>query len=302
MSQTSPPPWRRDLAALLNPPLILSVSAESLSGAFVAGGSPTAPAPYLLAAASALIFASGGVFAAYFDRAAVLARNPAARPLDDETPVGIAWRIGWCLLLAGAALPALLGRTSALAAVAVALLVALHAAVTREVWGAGFLTLGAARGGNFILGLTANPEVTSRYWVAALPVALFVIALAIIQHSRQPGAPPTTGFMALVHGVAALAVLLYLSAGAFFYPVDALPFLFAALALTLPRLVKLIQDPRRPPAVEALHFGFLALTLCEACLAAGYAGVSAGILVALFCAPLYTTLRSWPVALVTQPR
>jgi len=281
---------------------MLSAAAEAIAGAYITGASPMTPAPYVLGIASALIFASGGVFAAYYDRAAALARNPTARPSDAETPVGMTWKVAWALLLLGVGLPSLLGRNSALAAVAVALLVVLHVAVTREIWGAGFLTLGAARGGSLLLGLTVNAEVVSRYWVAALPVTVFVIALALIQHSRQPGAPPTTGFMALVHGVAAVAVLLYLSAGAFFYPVDALPFLFAALAVTLPRLVKLIQDPGRPAALEALNFGFLALTLCEACLAAGYAGVSAGVLVALFGVPLYAALRTWPVTLVIQPR
>jgi hypothetical protein len=288
--------------SLLNPPLILAAAAEALAGAYVAGLEFSAPAPYVLAAAAALLFAAGGVFSAYFDRIAASARNPFATRPEGETPVGVLWRVGWTALLLGTALPALVGRPSVLAAIGVALLVVLYAAVTREIWGAGFLTQGAARGANFTMGLTAYPEVVGQLGAAAIPVALFAVALAVARHSRQPGAPPTTSFVAVVHAVAALSVLLFLGAGEFYYRLDALPFLFGTLVLTLPRLVKLVQDPRRPAAVEALQYGFLALTVGEATLAAGYAGFRAGFLVVLFCVPLVLALKRWPVRLVVTPR
>jgi hypothetical protein len=302
MSQSSPPSWRKDLLTLFDPPLLVAVAGETLAGAYLAGLSFNSLAPYVLAVASSLIFAAGGLFAGYFERAALAAREPQHQALECRTLAEVAWKLGWALLLVGAALPALFGRATMLASVILALLVVVYAAVTREIWGLGFLTTGAARGANLLLGISANAEAIGQFAPAALPVGLLAVTLAVTRHARQPGAPPTTGFVALVHGAAAVAVLCYLAANTFFYRVDALPFLFAAIVFALPRLVKAVQDPGRLPAVEALQFGTLSLTLLAATLAAGYAGVQAGVLIALFCVPLYAALRYWPVSLVTSPR
>jgi hypothetical protein len=63
-----------------------------------------------------------------------------------------------------------------------------------------------------------------------------------------------------------------------------------------------IQDPRRPAAVVALQYGFMALAVTDATLAAGYAGIRAGVLVGLLTLVVFRLLRSWPLELVTEPR
>jgi len=301
MSQSLPPARCPELPALLSPPLIFAAAIEAIAGAYVAGEPFVAFRTFLLGLAAALLFTAGNAFAAYFRQ--VAARNrPGFSPTVAESSAPVLWKWGWLCLFAGAALPALAGKMALLIAIGIALCLVLHAAVTQEIWGLGFLTWGAAHGLNLLLGIAARSEVFSRYALAALPVLLLAVGLAIVRHSRQPGAPPTTGFMGLVHAAAAMTTLLYLTANSFNYRLDALPFLFATLALALPRFVIAVQDPRRPAAVEALQYGFMALTAMEATLAAGYSGIRAGVLVTLLGVVVFRLLKSWPLTLVTEPR
>lgn len=302
MSQSPPPARRRDLVTLLNPPLLFAAAAEALAGAYAVGEPFVSAWPFLLGLAAALLFTAGSAFTEYFRRIAAQNRLQPAFENEEEPPTELLWRVGWGCLLAGAALPGLVGKVPLLIAIGIALCLVLYAAVTHEIWGVGFLTWGAAHGLALFLGLAARPDVLGQYALAALPVLLLAVGLAIMRHSRQPGAPPTTGFMSLLHVASALTLLLYLTVNSFNYRIDALPFLVLTLSLSLPRLVTALQDPRRPAAVEALQYGFLALLALAATLAAGYSGIYAGVLVALLGVGVYWLLKQWPLTLVTEPR
>lgn len=292
----------QDLLSLAGPPLVVSAAAECLAGALVAGASLGSPKAYLLALASSLIFGSGSVFGHYFDRATD-ARHHADRPLPaGRVTPSLAWQTGWALLVPGVLLAAPAGHHSLLAAIGTALLVVLYAAGTKGLWGFGFLTLGAARGMNLLLGMTAEEFGLARGAVAALPVAVYAVGWALFRAGRQPGAPPSTGLMGLTHLVIALSLLLYQSLERFSYRADSVALLIPFLALTLPRFVNAMLDGRRPAVLEAVQYGFLGLTLLEATLAAGYGGIASGAAVGLFALALYGALRRWPVTLVVRPR
>jgi 4-hydroxybenzoate polyprenyltransferase len=299
MSQTRPPDQAPGLLTLVNPPILLSAAVEAVAGVYLAGAPFVGAEPLGVALASALLFTAGNAFSYYFARVGPTARE-SAEPGGVATAA--AWRLGWITLLLGAALPALFGQMAVLMSIGVALLLVLHAAVTREVWGAGFLTMGAARGLNLLLGIAVRHEMLGRYAGAAIPVILLVVGWELMRHSRQPGAPPTTTFFSLAHVAAAIAVLLYHATSQFNYRLDALPFLFATVALGLPRFIIASQDPRRPAAAAAVQFGFLALTMLAATLAAGYGGIRAGILIVLLGTTVYQALKAWPIPLVTEPR
>jgi 4-hydroxybenzoate polyprenyltransferase len=300
MSQTRPPDQAPGLLTLANPPILLSAAVEAVAGAYLAGAPFIGAEPLGVAIASALLFTAGNAFAYYFARVAPSAGRQEAEPGGIAT--ANAWRLGWITLLLGAALPALFGQMAVLMSIGVALLLVLNAAATREVWGAGFLTMGAARGLNLLLGIAVRHEMLGRYAGAVIPVILLVVGWELMRHSRQPGAPPTTTFFSLAHVAAAIAVLLYLSSSQFNYRLDALPFLIATVALGLPRFIVASQDPRRPAAAAAVQFGFLALTMLAATLAAGYAGLRAGVLIVLLGTTVYQALKAWPIPLVTEPR
>jgi UbiA prenyltransferase family protein len=302
MKQSRSPLNPHDLLALVNPPLVVSAAAECLAGAYLGGPFWLSAPPYVLALASAFLFAAGSVFGHYFDRTADAARYP-DRPLASRrTEAGTAWKLGWTLLVTGAVLASLSGRNGALAGIGVAVAVVLYAAGTKAVWGAGFLTLAAARGLNLVLGLTASELGVLHFAPLAVPVMLYALGWSLLRASRQPGAPPTTGFVGLLHLGGAVTVHLYQAGNTFYQWRDALLFLLVFLAITFPRFVRAVMEPRRGFVLEAVQYGFIGLTLLEATLVAGQSGALAGLLIALFCIPLYTALRKWPISLVTERR
>lgn len=291
-----------ELLGLLSPPLALAAAAESLAGALAADVPLASPAPYLLALCSALLFAAGSIFGHYFDRENDARRRP-ERPIPaGRLDSGLMWRVALTLLGAGILLPLLLGQLSALASLGVALAVVLYAAVAKNSWGASFLVLGLARALNLLMGLTAGEQGIDRLALAALPVLIHGVGWALLRASRQPGTPPTTGFVALLHLGAATSALFYQVGARFAYRLDAVPFLTIYLALTFPQVVKAVLEPRRPLVAAATQYSFVGLTLLEASLAAGYDGFWSGLIVALLGVLVFSLLRRWPVSLLTDPR
>jgi 4-hydroxybenzoate polyprenyltransferase len=298
----NPLPITVDLVTALQPPLLLSVAAECLAGALLTGYSLASYQPWLLAAAAALIFGAGAAHGAYFDRHLAEEPAPEARASARQVDPEWLWRWGLAAVAAAVLLALLAGRREALAAVAVATVVLLHASVTRGVWGLGFLTTGLAHAGVFLMGLSADEHGIARHAAAALPVLAYAVGWAVLRASRQPGAPPSTPFVALLHLLAGVALLIYQTSAQVYYPLDAVVFMLPLLPLVLPRLVRVMADPRRPAAVEAVQYTFVGLTLLEASLAAGYAGLAAGLVVTAVGLGVFLALRRWPVRLVTWPR
>src|SRR3569833_44252 len=163
MSQSTEPSPRQDLAALANLPLACSAAAESLAGALRAGASAASPAPYLAAAISALLFAAGSLLGHFFDRPADEELHP-DRPLPaGRLSGGEVWDLALLLLVTGVVLGIIEGllvhdvRTVGAGLTGVLLAIVLHAGLTKSIWGAGFVTVGLARGLNFLFGMTAEP-------------------------------------------------------------------------------------------------------------------------------------------------
>ncbi len=299
-----PPVYTRtsDLLTLIQPPLLLSVAAECLAGGTVAGLSLASYQPWLLALAAVLVVGAGAAHSAYFDRHEDLERFPdrplPARRLDAEW----VWRGG--LLALGLGILAALGTgpREMVTAIGLAAVVLLHASVTKGIWGVGFLTTALARGMVFVLGLSGDAHGIARHAPAALPILLYAAGWAVLRAARQPGAPPPTGFVAVMHLLAGIAILLYQILARVYYRVDATVFFLPLLPLALPRLVSVMADPRRPAAAEAVQYAFIGLTLVDATLAGGYAGMLAGFVVALCAFGVLVLLRRWPIALMFWPR
>lgn len=290
-----------DYLSLINPPVVLAAAAESLAGVLLGGARLDSPKPYLVVLTSAAAFAAGSTFSHYFDRGQDEDLHP-DRPLPAErVNPATAWSLACGLLVLAALFCGLAGgvegRTTWLVGTGLILLVVLYAAVTKSIWGAGFLTLAAARGLNLLLGLTATEWGLARYPYLPVPVVLFALGWALIRASRQPRAPQSTGFMALLHLVAAVSVVVYISGTTFSYRGDAVPFALGSVALTFPRFVNAVLDPRPVNAAAAVQYGFLGLTLLDAALAAGCAGFTAGLLVGTPAYLVYLALRRWPISL-----
>jgi hypothetical protein len=290
--------------ALVQPPLMISAAGESFAGALLALGALLDYRAFLAAFASALLFGGGAAFTAYFrlttQPEATRARTPLSR-LDAADLTLTRW-LGWGLLLPGLLLAAAAGQQALVMATGVAVALMLYAAVTKPVWGIAFLNIAAARGLNFLLGISVLEGAVFRHGALALPIVFYAAGWAVLRASRQPGTPPTTGFIALLHLTGAVGILMYQAVNSFFRWTDALAFLVLFLGLTFPRFVRGTMEPRRAFVFEAVQYGFVGITLLAATLAAGQHGVYFGLVTAAFGLPVYAALHRWPISLIIQPR
>lgn len=287
-----------DQTGLLSPPLALSGGALALAGALLAGAPLTDWRLYPVAVGAMLLHAAGHAFTRFF--ATARPQPGPDRRLPDEAQQ--AWKLGWLTLLPGAALPALGGRAAWLAAIGVALLLVLYASATRTEWGLGFANFGAARALTLVLGLCLAESGLERYWNVALPVLVWAMGWDVLRSARQPGAPRTTGFVALAHLVGAVSLALYQAAWSYFHWTDAFVPLILLLAVAFPRFVSAVMLIGAPPVLQAVQYGLIGEVLLAAVLVAGYNNLLPGLAVAALVLPLFKLLERWPVALVMDPR
>ncbi len=273
-----------------------------LAGALIGGAEPLSLPTGAIVLAGTMLAASSRLFAGYYDRDRDAREHP-QRPLPSgEVRPGTVHASAWLSLLLSLAICASFGRSTLAAGLTAALFHALHAAWLRRVWGVNYLWLGVLRASLLVLGSTAAENGLGYLPAPAVCLALYLSGWGALRGSKQPGAPPATALVSLIHIGAALAVATSQLFTARVFRADAIPFLAAAAALALPRWVRAVGDPRPAVVLEAVQWGFLSATLLEASLAAGAAGFTYGLLVALWVAPLYALLKEQPIPLVTDPR
>ena len=305
MSAAPPPELpsaRPGAASLVDPPVVLSSLAAVLAGALIGGAEALSAATVGVVLAGAALVASSRLFANYYDRDRDTREHP-ERPLPSgEINAKTVYVLAWVLLLFGLGSCAVLGQTAAAVGLTAALLHSLHAAWLRRIWGVNYLWLGLLRASLLALGATAAEDGLGYSPVPAVCIGLYATGWAALRGSRQPGAPPAAGLVSLIHIGAALAVATSQLFSGRVYRVDAALYLIASAALVLARWVRAVGDARPAVVLEAVQWGFLALTLLEASFAAGTAGFMQGLLVAIWVAPLYSLLKERPIPLILEPR
>lgn len=294
---------RTDLLSCANPPLALSAAGECLAGALAAGAGLDQLATWLLALGSACLFAAGSLLSHHFRPAPAPSAETFTTRSSRPSVTSPESRAALPLIGFGVALSMTGGHTSGAFAVFAALLAVLYAGVTRRIWGAGVLTMGAARGMNLLLGLSISDSGVMRGSHLFIPVALYVAGWGLLRTSRQAGAPPATGFVGLIHLTLGMSAALFVGdmlrySGTQFYRLDAAPFVAALFLLVLPRAVRAVMEPRRAIVSEAVQYGFIGLLLFEAALTAGLVGAARALPVAALCFGLYGLLRRWPISIV----
>ncbi|MDF7815893.1 UbiA-like protein EboC [Hymenobacter sp. YC55] len=281
---------------LMRPANIITAIADILLG-FAASGSvqlllqsrpvvathPQLQALYWLVAATIGLYGGGVVFNDVFDADLDRLERP-ERPI----PSGAASRLsatllGATLLLGGVAAAFQVNNTSGLVAGVVAGLALLYNAVAKHHPVLGPLNMGACRGGNLLLGLSAVPAAVGAYWYLALLPVVYIAAITSISRGEVHGGDKrillgSLGLYGLVIG--GILVLLGLPQMHGWYSV---PFLALFSYLIFPPLLKAISSLKPLDIRLAVKAGVMALILLDATVAAGFAGWWYGLLVlALF--------------------
>ncbi|WP_375438293.1 UbiA-like protein EboC [uncultured Hymenobacter sp.] len=281
---------------LMRPANIITAIADIMLG-FAASGSvqlllrnnpvtaahPQLQALYWLIAATIGLYGGGVVFNDVFDARLDQIERP-ERPI----PSGAASRLsatilGALLLLGGIAAAFQVNQTSGLVAVVVALLALLYNSVSKHHAVLGPLNMGACRGGNLLLGLSAVPSAVGAYWYLALLPVVYIAAITAISRGEVHGGNKkillgSLGLYGLVIG--GILVLMRLPQINGLYSV---PFLALFSYLIFPPLLKAISSLKPLDIRLAVKAGVMALILLDATVAAGFAGWWYGLIVlALF--------------------
>ena len=275
---------------MMRPANIVTAWADILVG-FAASGSviilndvlagaiaPLIPLAWLILATTGL-YGGGVVFNDVFD-AQLDAKERPERPI----PSGRASRqsaiwLGSSLLSFGVVAAAQVSVLSAILAAAIAFAALFYDAFGKHNAFFGPINMGACRGGNLLLGISAVPAMVGEYWFLALIPIAYIAAITAISRGEVHGGKATTGILALVLIGAVIGSILALGLLPDYQVLATLPFVALFAARVLPPFVKAVREPTPDQIRTAVKAGVLSLIILDAIVAAGFAGLPYGLLV-----------------------
>lgn len=254
---------------LMRPANLVTAVADIAAGVCLASLSGVVKPESLawLSLATLGLYGGGVVFNDFFDAELDAVERP-ERPIPSgrvtRTAAGV---LGGALLLFGVAMAFLNSTVSGPIALAVALLTLVYDRFAKPRQFFGPLTMGACRGGNLLLGMTAVPTVPFERWEWALIPILYIFGITLISRDEVHGGGKQSLFLAL-----GLFVLVQINqirvAGSFGNYGVAFAFVALHAALLYPPLWRAIQQPTGPNIGKAVKAGVLSLILMDAAWAA----------------------------------
>ena len=237
-----------------------------------------APLAWLLLATTGL-YGGGIVLNDVFD-AELDAQERPERPI----PSGRASRqgatlLGSVLLVTGVVAAAQVSLLSATLASGIALAATLYDAVGKHHPIFGPLNMGACRGGNLLLGISAVPAMIGEHWFLAVIPIIYIAAVTTISRGEVHGAKNITGTIALLLIGLVIAGLLSLGLLQDYQVLAALPFVALFAGRVLLPFIKAVREPKPEQIRIAVKAGVLSLIVLDATVAAGFATLPYGLLV-----------------------
>lgn len=225
------------------------------------------------------LYGGGVVFNDVFDTELDRVERP-ERPI----PSGLASQIGAAvlgsvLLLLGILAALQVSILSGVLALTVAVLALVYDSLGKHHPVAGPLNMGACRGVNLLLGISAIPLNVGQLWYLALIPIGYIAAITMISrgevHGGNKGVIRGAG---VVYGLVLVAILAvtYSYTGSIW---NMIPFWVLFAFLIFPPLLKAHANPQPPQIRGAVRAGILALIVMDATLAAGFSGWIYGLVV-----------------------
>lgn len=187
--------------------------------------------------------------------------------------------LGSALLVTGVVAAAQVSVLSATLACGIALAATLYDAVGKHHPIFGPLNMGACRGGNLLLGISAVPAMIGEHWFLAVIPIIYIAAITTISRGEVHGAKGITGIIALLLIGLVIAGLLGLGLLQDYHVLAALPFVALFAGRVLLPFIKAVREPKPEQIRIAVKAGVLSLIVLDATVAAGFASLPYGLLV-----------------------
>ncbi len=263
---------------LMRPANLVTANADILAG-FAAAGLPGYGKIAWLLIATTGIYGGGVVFNDVFD-ARLDAEERPERPIPSgRASVPMAVALGSVLFLVGIAAAFRVTTASGCVAAVTAACALLYDAAGKHNPVLGPLNMGACRGLNLLLGVSAAPAMLGERWFIALIPVAYIAAITAASAGEVHGGRRATGLLSLALLGAALLALPSLALTPRFQLLPLLPFLLLLAGRVLPPFWKAYQTPQPACLRAAVRAGVLSLIVLDAALAAGYAGLLYGLAV-----------------------
>ena len=269
--------WRAYLE-LVRPPNLVTAVADVFAGFAAAGLSNVKALPWLVIATIGL-YGGGVVFNDVFDRKLDSTERP-ERPLPSErATIQNAVLLGVSLLAVGIGAAFFASPLSGLIAVSIA-----ACAILYDAWGKhqpilAPLNMGACRGFNLLLGVSAVPALVGDLWYLMLVPVAYIAAITAVSRGEVHGGQRATGLLALFLLGAVIFGLLLLTRSVRFELIAVLPFLAIFIGRVIPPFWNAYLNPEPAQIQNAVKAGVLSLIVLDATIAAGFAGVLYGVMV-----------------------
>ena len=275
---------------LLRPANVVTALADVLAGFAVAGATLTLaggtasiewPALGGLLAATVGLYGGGVVFNDVFDAELDASERP-ERPIPSgRTSLRGASLFGGVLLAGGVIAASQVGWTSGGLAALIA-----GGAVLYDAWAKhhvllGPLVMGACRGGNLLLGVSAVPAALGMSWYLALLPVAYIAAITAVSQGEVHGGTSRTGYAALGLVMGVIGSLLVLGVRGDYRVLHAVPFVLVLAFQVMPPFWRAARTPSPALIRAAVKAGVVALIPLNAALAAGFGGWVYGAVVLL---------------------
>jgi 4-hydroxybenzoate polyprenyltransferase len=259
----------------MRPANLLTAAADILAG-YAAAGLPNTTALAWLAPSGMALYAAGVVFNDFFDRRLDAIERP-ERPIPSgrASSAGAAL-LGLALLIAGVSMAFAASVLSGALAVLIAAAAVFYDAAGKHHGLIGPLNMGLCRGLNLLLGISAAPAMVSERWFLAMIPIAYIAAITTISKGEVHGGDRRSLSLAFMLIAVVFAGMLFLAASPFVRLAWQLPFLALLAYRVLPPHWRAWQKPEAGRIRAAVRAGVLSITVLDAALAAGYAGLLYG--------------------------
>lgn len=272
----------------MRPANIITAIADIWAGVAIVGGiqisysgfsTASMPALVWLTWATVGLYGGGVVFNDVFDYELDKRERP-ERPLPkgQASLIG-AIVVGLLLLIVGILAAFQVSQVSGLIAIAVAILALLYDAFAKHSVRLGPLIMGSCRGGNLLLGMSIIPAQLSALWFLGAVPLLYIGSITLISQGEVHGGNRLVLLLGII-GYALTASLIAVAGLFFSFQYFAfLPLIGLWAYFVFPPLLEAYRTLLAKDIFKAVKGGVIALIVLDASLAAGFAGIGAGLIV-----------------------
>jgi hypothetical protein len=239
----------------------------------------------LLILSTSCLYAGGVVLNDVFDAELDKIERP-ERPI----PSGMvekkyAAQFGLLLLLSGMLAGFYVSDTSGYLAMAIGGLAVLYDSFSKHNAILGPLNMGACRGANLMLGMSAIPEVLYEFWYLGFIPLVYIAAITVISRGEVNGGQRPPLILAILLYLIVITSIFTLAFSSTYEFYHSLPFLILFAGLIFPPLLKGFQTLDPLDLRKAVKAGVISLIVMNAAMAAAFAGWQYAVLI-LFLFPV----------------